>query len=104
HGFFSPHFATRTGVTRKDLELFWASLQNMWDLDRSSSRGMMACRGLYVFTHESSLGNAPAHVLFDRITVERKSGVEAPRRFSDYLITLNSRDLPKGVSLSELGH
>lgn len=102
HGFFSPHFATQTGVTQKDLELFWAALQNMWDLDRSSSRGMMACRGLYVFTHESSLGNAPAHVLFDRIAVERKSGVEAPRHFSDYVVKVSSKELPKGVALSEL--
>ena len=64
YGFFNPHFAQQTGATSEDLELFWNALINMWDLDRSASRGLMACRGLYVFSHESSLGNSPAHRLF----------------------------------------
>jgi len=41
----------------------------MWDLDRSASRGMMTCRGLYIFTHESPFGNAPAHHLFERVVM-----------------------------------
>ncbi|TAK37028.1 MAG: type I-C CRISPR-associated protein Cas7/Csd2 [Chloroflexota bacterium] len=102
HGFFNPHFASRTGVTEEDLELFWQALQQMWDLDRSSSRGMMACQGLYVFTHESNLGNAPAHKLFERVVVERKSGIEAPRRFSDYEVRVAGSDLPSGVTLTAL--
>jgi CRISPR-associated protein Csd2 len=102
HGFFNPHFAGRTGATAEDLGLFWQALQNMWDLDRSSSRGLMACRGLYVFSHESPLGNAPAHRLFDRVSVKCKDGVEAPRSFSDYTVSVNDSDLPAGISLAEL--
>lgn len=100
HGFFNPHFARQTGATAEDLALFWEALQMMWDLDRSSSRGMMACQGLYVFSHESSLGNAPAQRLFERIdeTTERT----APRSFKDYTVTVNDLDLPGGVQLTRL--
>jgi CRISPR-associated protein Csd2 len=100
-GFFSAAFAAQTDVSREDLELFWQALQNMWDLDRSSSRGMMACRGLYVFSHESPLGNAPAHVLFDAIQVERKDGVEAPRSFGDYEVRVAEEQRP-GVTITRL--
>jgi CRISPR-associated protein Csd2 len=102
HGFFNPHFGQRTGVVEEDLALFWRALENMWDLDRSASRGMMALQGLYVFSHESSLGNAPAHRLFKRINVLCNDGVEAPRSFSDYTVTVDDADLPEGVSLTRL--
>lgn len=102
HGFFNPHFAKQTGADSEDLDLFWQALQQMWDLDRSSSRGMMACRGLYVFSHESPLGNAPAHVLFERVSVNRKQGVEAPRSFSHYTVEIDEAGLPSGVTLTRL--
>jgi CRISPR-associated protein Csd2 len=57
YGFYSPHLAAQTGVTQKDLELYWEALVKMWESDRSASRGMMAPRGLYVFSHEKKLGN-----------------------------------------------
>jgi CRISPR-associated protein Csd2 len=101
HGFVNPHFAAQTGATEEDLDLFWQALQSMWDLDRSSSRGMMACRGLYIFSHESALGNAPAHRLFERVRVP-KSAVEAPRSFADYVVTVDAGDLPAGVTLTTL--
>ena len=102
HGFFNPHFAAKTGVGEEDLALFWQALQMMWDVDRSSARGMMACRGLYVFSHESKLGNAPAAGLFDRITVRRKEGVEAPRSYMDYDVLVDGDGLPDGVTLTRL--
>jgi CRISPR-associated protein Csd2 len=108
HGFFNPHFARRTGVTEEDLTLFWQSLEQMWDADRSSARGLMACRGLYVFTHDSPLGNAPAHKLFERIQVIRQPGVQAPRSFREYAVSVtwdNDKprdDQPKGVTLTTL--
>ena len=102
HGFFNPHFGQRTGVTEEDLALFWRALENMWDLDRSATRGMMALQGLYVFSHESSLGNAPAHRLFQRIAVQRNDGVDAPRNFSHYAVTVDDADLPDGVTLTRL--
>ncbi len=85
HGFFNPHFAEKTGVDGEDLALFWNALEMMWDVDRSASRGEMACRGLYVFSHESKLGNAAAHRLFDVIRTPQ-SASDAPRSFSDYAV------------------
>jgi CRISPR-associated protein Csd2 len=102
HGFFNAHFARQTGVTDEDLDLFWTALQNMWDLDRSSSRGELACRGLWVFTHDSSLGNAPAHQLFQRVRASRRPGIDAPRSFADYEVTIEDADLPSGVSLTPM--
>jgi len=102
HGFFTPHFAAKTGVSSNDLALFWESLQRMWDIDHSASRGMMALRGLYIFSHTNPLGNAPAHVLFDTIEVKRRAGVEAPRSFADYVVTVRQDGLPEGITLTTI--
>jgi CRISPR-associated protein Csd2 len=102
HGFFNPHFARHTGATTEDLGLFWHALQMMWDLDRSAARGMMACRGLYIFSHTSSLGDAPAHTLLDRVMIEKRPDVIAPRAFRDYTVSLNEAGLPEKVSITRL--
>jgi CRISPR-associated protein Csd2 len=102
HGFFSPHLAQQTGFAAEDLALFWEALLNMWDLDHSAARGLMACRGLYVFSHDKPTGNAPAHKLFERIEVVRCPDIEAPRSFRDYSVTVVGSDLPAGVVLTNL--
>ena len=102
HGFFNPHFAAMTGAEEDDLEVFWRALINMWDLDRSAARGMISCRGLYVFTHDSALGNAPAHALFERVSVRARDGVSTPRKFSDYRVRTYDSDMPDGVRLAKL--
>jgi len=102
YGFFNPHFANDTGVAATDLEVFWEALQRMWDVDRSASRGMMACRGLYIFSHESVLGNAPADGLFKRVAVRRRDGIKAPRSFEDYQVAVKAEDLPAGVTMTRL--
>jgi CRISPR-associated protein Csd2 len=102
HGFFVPAFAERTGFDGEDLDTFWQALVSMWDLDRSASRGLSACRGLYVFSHDSKLGNAPSHTLLERVDVRRNEGVDAPRRYGDYTVTIDDRDMPSGVTLARL--
>ena len=47
------------------------ALTNMFDHDRSAARGEMATRKLVVFRHNSALGNAPAHKLFERVKTWR---------------------------------
>jgi CRISPR-associated protein Csd2 len=59
----------------------------------------MSTRGLYIFKHESELGNAPAHALFDRIKTRLKDGVTVPRNFADYEVTMNESEMPPGVTL-----
>ena len=78
HGFFSPGFAEKTGFGPSDLDLLWRALRMMWDLDRSATRGLVATRGLYVFTHGSKLGDAPAHELFDRVGVRLRMVLTFP--------------------------
>ncbi len=101
HGFFSAPFAQQTGVSSADLQVFWEALMGMWDHDHSAARGLMSCRGLYVFSHENKLGSAPAHQLFDRLELRLRDGVPTPRRYADYVVTLN-RDMPQGVTLTPL--
>ena len=100
--FISPQQAKETGFDNDDLAILWDALQRMWDFDRSASRGMMACRGLYVFSHDNAYGNAPAHKLIERVTVNRKPDAIAPRAFTDYTVAVNDRDLPAGVTLTIL--
>ena len=102
HGFVSPAAARDTGLTSEDLALFWRALVGMWETDRSAARGFMACRGLFVFSHDSTLGNAPAHELFARLSVRKKAVVVAPRSVDDYDVLVNEASLPSGVTLSRL--
>lgn len=101
-GFVNPHFAHDTGLDQDDLSLLWEALQKMWDLDRSSSRGMMGCRGLYIFTHENPLGNAPAHKLFERLSISKIEEERVPRKFTDYQVQLDDQDLPDGITLTAI--
>jgi CRISPR-associated protein Csd2 len=102
HGFVSASLAAQTGFDVADLELLWAALREMFDHDRSAARGLMSTRGLYVFKHESTLGNAPATVLFDRITVKGRDPLGSPRGFQDYEVSLSRDGLPHGVTLNEM--
>lgn len=99
HGFVSSFLAKQTGFSDEDLELLWQSLAQMFEHDRSAARGEMATRGLYVFKHDSELGNAPAHALFERIQPRMKDGVTVPRSFTDYEVTVNETAMPSGVTL-----
>jgi len=103
HGFISAKLAERTGFSEDDLGLFWRALINLFEHDRSAARGEMSARKLIVFEHENPMGNAPAHVLFDKVTVTRADEPsEGPaRRFSDYTVRID-RNLPAGVKVSEV--
>jgi CRISPR-associated protein Csd2 len=104
HGFISGRLANDTkkgtGFSEADLELVWEALANMFDHDRAAARGEMTARGLYVFKHDSDLGNAPAHKLLERVKVSRSESAEGPPRgFNDYAISVNTADLPQGITL-----
>jgi CRISPR-associated protein Csd2 len=100
HGFISANLAQQTGFSEEDLALFWDALKNMFDVDRSAARGLMSAQKLIVFKHESVLGNAPANKLFDLVKIEKKCE-GAPRKFSDYIVTIDDKNLPVGVSIEE---
>lgn len=103
HGFVSAKLAERTGFSDEDLQLLWRALSNMFEHDRSAARGEMAARKLIVFEHDHAMGDAPAHVLFDTVKVERaKPEEDGPARsFDDYRVSVNAEALPQGVSVTE---
>lgn len=122
-GFVSAHLAAGTGFSDDDLTHFWGALKTMWDHDRSASKGMMSCRGLYVFKHigtdsdqaqrvrQAMLGCAPAHRLLDFSTPKRRienaiieighrEGLTgSPRAFADYVVSVHKDRTPSGVEL-----
>ncbi|MFD2334443.1 type I-C CRISPR-associated protein Cas7/Csd2 [Cohnella sp. GCM10020058] len=101
-GYISAYLAAKTGFTESDLDVLWEALLNMFEHDRSASRGQMAVRKLVGFEHSSSLGQAPAHQLFERVTARRLT--EGPvRSYADYEIAIDREGLPEGVSLVERG-
>lgn len=115
HGFVSAKLAERTGFSEADLDLLFEALKNLFEHDRSAARGEMAARRLIVFRHASPLGNAPAHALFERVTVGRASGADTvpigdarldnqppARAYADYRIAVDTAGLPEGVEILEL--
>ena len=101
HGYVSAHLAQQTGFTEDDLALFWDALVNMFDHDRSAARGDMSTCCLYVFKHDSALGNAPARKQLDSVKIERITKGPA-RSFADYKVTVEQNTLPSGVTLLPL--
>ena len=97
-GYVSAALANKTGLNEADLELLWQAIFNMFENDHSAARGKMCMREIYIFKHDNILGNCPSHLLFDKIQINFKDGIEAPRSFSDYEITFDAATLPEGVS------
>ncbi len=99
-GYVSANLARKTtGFSEDDLELLWEAILNMFENDRSAARGKMAVRELILFRHDSELGCAPAHKLFDLVEVKRNDPASAPRCYGDYTVTVNEAALPQGVTL-----
>jgi CRISPR-associated protein Csd2 len=116
-GFVSAQLAAETGFCEDDLALLWKALLNMYDLDRSASKGVMAARKLVIFRHvgtdsdpeqrkrQARLGCAPAHTLLDLgqvVEVSRKDPARSARCFSDYNLTVHRERVPAGVEVIEM--
>ena len=114
-GFVSANLAQGTQFTDADLNELWEALANMFDHDRSASKGVMACRDLFVFKHvgtdtdlvqrekQAMLGCAPAHHLLDLGRIidvpALKGSGKTPRCYADYAVTQHLERMPKGVEL-----
>ncbi len=102
HGFVSAKLAERTGFSNEDLAFLWRALGEMFEHDRSAARGEMTAQRLIVFQHESALGNAQAHKLFDRVRARRDGDpTTPPRHISDYAIDVDTTGLPEGVTVHD---
>ena len=101
-GYVSANLARKTtGFSEEDLQLLWQAILNMFENDHSAARGKMAVRELIVFRHDSELGNAPAYKLFDAVHIERRDPAAVPRRYQDYLVTVDET-LPEGVTCERM--
>ncbi|WP_444225392.1 type I-C CRISPR-associated protein Cas7/Csd2 [Dialister succinatiphilus] len=102
-GYVSANLARKTtGFSEEDLALLWKAIINMFENDHSAARGNMAVRELIVFKHDSELGNAPSYKLFERIHVEKKDPTQVPRSYNDYTVTVDTDDLPQGVTCQRM--
>jgi CRISPR-associated protein Csd2 len=102
YGFVSPALAVQTGFSNEDLNLLWSALVNMFEHDHSAARGLMATQKLIVFKHDTALGNAPSHKLFDLVKIAKKPDVAVARKFADYDVVVPEKDaLPTGVEVIE---
>lgn len=110
--FVSAHLAGQTGFSPDDLKLFVEAILNMYEHDRSSSKGMMTTRAVYAIKHvgtdnveeqrlrQAKLGCCPAQLLFESVVkVELKKEKQFPRSFEDYEVVINESVVPKGVEL-----
>lgn len=102
HGFISAPLAVQTGFSDADLDLLWDSIANMFEHDHSAARGQMATRRLIVFKHDSELGNAQSHKLFDLVEVKKKDETKPARAFSDYEVNFAKDKVPAGVTPVEM--
>lgn len=99
-GYISANLARKvTGFSGEDLELLWQAILNMFENDHAAARGKMAVRKLIIFKHDSELGNAPAHKLFDAVHVCRVDESSPARAFSDYAVTVDESAIPTSVTV-----
>lgn len=99
-GYISANLARKvTGFSEEDLELLWQAIINMFEFDHSAARGNMAVRELIIFKHSSELGDCPAYRLFDSVKIEKKEGIEYPRKFADYEIEIHHDRIPESVEV-----
>jgi len=99
---FSAPLAARAKVTHDDLDVLWRAVTLMLEHDRAATRGEMTLRGLYVFTHDDALGRAPAKHLDDLVAIERTDATAPARRFGDYRVSIDEKQVPAGITLTAL--
>ena len=112
-GFISANLAMETGFDDKDLKILFEAILNMYEHDRSASKGEMAVVSpLVIFRHtgtdsdlnqrkrQARLGCAPSHKLFDLVHLEKKT--EYPRCLGDYTSVIRLENRPTGVDIGFL--
>lgn len=111
-GFISANLAAETGFSDDDLRVLFEAILNMYEHDHSASKGEMGVVSpLIIFKHvgtdsdesqrarQAKLGCAPAHKLFELVSVSKKDGVKAPRSYRDYNAEVHISGLPSGVQI-----
>ena len=113
-GSISASLAEKNGFTEEDLEMLWESILQMYNHDVSSSKtGMSVVSPLIIFKHvgtqhknnaddklrEAKLGCAPAHLLYNLLSIKKKENIEYPRKYEDYDVSFRAEGVPDGVEV-----
>ena len=111
-GFISANLAAETGFDDNDLNILFEAILNMYEHDRSASKGEMeVVSPLILFKHvgtdtdaaqrvrQAKLGCAPAHKLFELVHVQKNPEVKYPRSYRDYLASIRLDNVPRGVEV-----
>lgn len=111
-GFISANLAAETGFDEVDLNALFEAILNMYEHDRSASKGEMdVVSPLILFKHvgtdtdeaqrarQARLGCAPAHRLFDLVQMQKKPEVSSPRSYRDYNARIALSRTPAGVEV-----
>ena len=114
-GFISANLAAETSFDENDLKALFEAILNMYEHDRSASKGEMSVISpLIIFRHDGTdsdpvqrarqakLGCAAAHKLFDLVHIEKKAEVEHPRSYRDHICSIRLSDVPQGVKVGFL--
>lgn len=94
NGSINCQLAEKTGFTDEDAEKIKAALVTLFENDCSSARpegSMEVCR-LYWWKHDSKTPKYSSAKIHRQLEVKVKDGVDRPRSFNDYDITLNAID------------
>jgi CRISPR-associated protein Csd2 len=95
HIFYTPSFAEKTGFKEEDFRIFWETMARLFEYTRSSGRDDISMEQIIVFEHESRLGNAHSHRLFEMVAgpgedgkprLRRRDETKPPRAYTDYII------------------
>ena len=83
--FVNPNYASKSGCTASDIELFKLALPYAYDLNRSAIRPDVRIRHAWYITHKNALGSCPDYLLLEALTPERIGSQRDPSvSWSDY--------------------
>ena len=94
HGSINVQLDEKTGFTEEDAEKIHEALETLFENDCSSARpeGSMEVRRVYWYKHDSKTPKNSSAKVHRLLKVTLKEGIDRPRCFEDYDITLDTID------------
>lgn len=88
--------AEKTGFSEADLSVLIESIRTMYENRHSASKSDLSLAKLFVFRHDSKLGNCPMSKLSSLVKIEK---VTPALGKAYYDISIDQENIPQGVSL-----
>lgn len=99
-GSINCQFAEKTGFSEEDAEKIKQALISLFENDASSARpeGSMEVRKVYWWKHNCKSGQYSSAKVHRLVDIQLKEGVQYPKSYEDYVITVNQLD---GLQMEE---